>query len=92
MSADRESDSDVEPHPSGLAFVKISLWEDGLTPGNDNPTEAVTVPMHAGDRYAVDGEDAPVEEWINEFLESHIGGECECLAEIDADVPAGDSP
>lgn len=81
MSADREADSEPDPHPSGLAFVKIGLWEEGLTPGNDHPTESVTVPMHAGNQYAVDGEAAPVEEWIGEFLESHIGGECECLGD-----------
>lgn len=87
MASDREAvqptDVEQDPHPSGVSYVKISLWTEGECPGDGLPHESFGGPIHDGGHYALgDGELGSAKELYLQFIESHLEGECDCLQEV----------
>lgn len=80
---DNGEDIDSEPHPSGLTFIQIELYDDSAEGSYTEavPLESIGVPLRAGKHYALDGENVTADEHIRAFLDHHLSGECECLHE-----------
>lgn len=80
---DKEGDYDPEPHHSGLAFIRIELYDDSTEESYTEapPLESMGMSLHEGEHYASGGENVTAEEAIHSFLDHHLSGECECLEE-----------